>query len=332
MSTLKAGEDDSQCPEFSVLLPTHNRADVLPLAVRSVLSQTCQDFELLLVGDGCTDETADVVRGFGDARIRWFDLPKAPHFGYANRNVALREVAGQYVAHMTHDDLWLPDHLELLSACLENHGAEIAYSRWVWAGPTGTLLPSYYNLNDPRVLAAFLRRIGVGWAWGGCMPSTSVLHRRQCLDKYGYMDEALPAAADWDLWARIIQGGGGGNFAYLPVPTCLHFRANWRSESSTLPPAWKSQGSFWPPLPAVQTVRVPGGVTAQGAVWAVLSADPARWTRDLRTAVFLALDDHAARSEQITLRTIHCLRTLKGRAAPPGTWRERLLLRLLGGS
>src|SRR5688572_9109316 len=185
-------------PTFSVLLPTHNRADVLPLAIRSVLYQTLDDFELLIVGDGCTDQTSDVVREFSDPRIRWFDLSKAPNFGYANRNLVLRKARGKYIAFMAHDDLWLPDHLELLAGCMADPRVEIAYSRPLWVIPPGLLSPGTFNLHDAATLELFVAR------QSNAIPASCVVHRRTCFEKYGYWNEELSSCADLDLWARII--------------------------------------------------------------------------------------------------------------------------------
>lgn len=289
-------------PTYSVLLPTHNRADVLPFAIRSVLSQTLGDFELLVVGDGCTDRTAEVVASFDDARVRWFDLPKAPNFGYANRNVALREARGRYVAFMAHDDLWLPDHLELLAACIEKSAAEIVYSRPLWVIPEGLIAPISFNLDNPDTLDGFLSRRLTS------IPAACVVHRRDCLDRYGYWDETLPACGDWDMWARIIEGGGRGKFAYIPEPTCLHFRASWRRETDVGQPQlhiWKALHAVEGFMPAALKIDVPPGTTEQGACWTAMSANPAQWSRDLRTAVSAALDRRIVLSDELLIELMN---------------------------
>ncbi|HEX8286212.1 MAG TPA: glycosyltransferase [Pyrinomonadaceae bacterium] len=286
-------------PTFSILLPTHNRADVLPFAVASVLAQTCGDFELLVVGDGCTDATAEVVASFRDARLRWFDLPKAPGFGYANRNVALREARGDLVAFMAHDDLWLADHLELLARGLERGGAEIAYSRPLWVVPVGLLAPLVFNLHHPETLSRFVGRTF------NSIPAGCVVHRRECFDKYGYWDASLPAAADLDLWARIVEGGGRKNFAYVPEPTCLHFRANWRKEADVAQPGlhvWKALHAVEGFMPGALKLDVPAGMTEQEACWLAMSAEPSRWAAELRDAVWSVIEKRVALSDELLLR------------------------------
>src|SRR5215210_2737526 len=285
-------------PKYSILLPTHNRADVLPFAIRSVLRQTVEDFELLVVGDGCTDGTAEVVGGFDDRRIRWFDLPKAPHFGYANRNVALRKAAGELVAFMAHDDLWLPDHLELLARCLEDGGAEIAYGLPLWVIPRGLIAPLVFNLHHPETLARFAE------GKHNSIPAGCVIHRRECLDKYGYWNADLPAGGDLDMWARIVEGGGRQNFAYLPEPTCLHFRANWREGLALEQPrlhVWKALHAVEGYLPAGLKVDVPPGLTEQEAFWPAIEGNPRRWTADLRAAVHSAVEKRVASSDDMIL-------------------------------
>jgi hypothetical protein len=285
-------------PLYSVLLPTHNRADVLGFAVRSVLGQTCGDFELLVVGDGCTDGTAALVAGFGDARVRWFDLPKAPHFGYANRNVALREAAGELVAFMAHDDLWLPDHLELLARCFEQGGAEMAYSLPLWVIPRGLVAPLVFNLHDPLTLGRFVSKTH------NSIPAGCVVHRRECLDKYGYWDAGLRGNGDLDLWARIVEGGGRRNFAYLPEPTCLHFRADWRTEANVGQPAlrvWKALHAVEGFMPPALRVDVPPSVTEQEAFWLAAEGEPRRWAAELRAAVHAVIEKRVALSDEMIL-------------------------------
>lgn len=292
--------DEQKTPLFSILLPTHNRADVLPFAIRSVLWQTVQDFELLIVGDGCTDATSDVVAAFQDSRFRWFDLPKGPHFGYGNRNVALREAKGAYVAFMAHDDLWLPDHLQLLLQCLRDDRIELAYSRPLWVAPDGTITPSTFNLNHPATLDAFLTRKPHS------IPAGCVIHRRSCFSKYGYWDESLRAAGDRDMWARIIDGGGRNNFVYLAEPTCLHFRAIWKTERNAGPAelnVWKVFHQSKNFTPAGMKVSVCPGRTEQETFWKVIAPAPDRWTQELRTAVHVILDRRISLHDEVTLQS-----------------------------
>jgi len=213
-------------PRFTVLIPTHNRSRLLRLALSSVLSQTERDIEILVVGDGCTDDTADVIASFVDARIRWLDLPKASYFGYANRNIALREATGSYIAFLTDDDLLLPDHLALLAATLEESGAEWAYSRPLWITEDGLVVPFPSNLLNANELEVFLND-------RNHIPSSCVMHQRSCLEKYGYWPEDIPSGGDWRYWIRIIEGGGRANLDCCPIPTVLHFTASWRVKRAT---------------------------------------------------------------------------------------------------
>ena len=272
-------------PLVSILLPTHNRVDVLPFAIRSVLAQTVQDFELLVVGDGCTDDTAGVVQGFNDSRIYWFDLPKGPAFGYANRNTVLQKAQGEFIAYMSHDDLWLYDHLERLLPFFDSQNIEIAFSRPLWVIPSGKIVPEIYNLNHGPTLDVFLNK--KNW-----IPSNCAIHRRTCFLKYGYWDDTLPIAGDWDLWKRIINGGKRENFVYLSESTCLHFKASWRDESYDNVLGFR----FWrwlfdsDQMPVALEVGISDGMTEQRAIWEAMSSTPRIWAGKVRTAVVQVLD------------------------------------------
>ena len=279
--------------KFSILTPTHNRADVLPFAIRSVMAQTETDWELFVVGDGCTDNTASIVAEFSDPRIRWLDLPKGPGFGYKNRNLAFRQMRGHYIALLGHDDIWLPDHLALLSRCLEQNRAEWAYSRPIWSEPGGALLPGDFDLaTDATKRKKFLQRKLNG------IPASCVLHLRDCFARYGYWNETLPEGGDFDMWVRIIAGSGC--LGYLSMPTCLHFRANWR-ETSNVISRLMACPKLLRELPAL---RLPAGRTDQESAWNCMAKDP-DWVTSVRLAVDRA-DELLDEKAKHRLTTIYC--------------------------
>lgn len=241
-------------PRYTVLLPTHNRADVVGLAIQSVLAQSERDFELLVVGDGCTDSTAEVVKAFDDRRITWFDLPKAAGFGYANRNVALRQATGELVAFMAHDDLMLPDHLALMVQSFSEPGTEWAYSRPLWVSDDGVVIPFAVDLFVPEQLHVFLNE-------HNSIPASCVVYRRSLHERVGLWPEDEPDAADWEMWKRMVAPVNGSNLAYVRQPTTLHFRADWRTGRSWGPPplvAWLA-AAHAPSWPASLRFSVAGG-------------------------------------------------------------------------
>jgi glycosyltransferase involved in cell wall biosynthesis len=204
-------------PRFSILMPTHSRVDVIGLAIQSVLDQTVEDFELLVVGDGCSPGTAEVVDAFQDARIRFFDLPKAPSYGYANRNIALREARGDLIGFAADDDLLFPDHLEILADGLKG-GAAIAYSQALWVSTDGIAAPFLTNLELADEFRVFTEV-------GNTIPASCFLYRADCLPSRDVWPEDVASGGDWQLWRRIMRENPRNPLTYCRVPTVLHFSA-----------------------------------------------------------------------------------------------------------
>src|SRR5689334_5131336 len=114
----------AQSPRVSVIIATFNQSRALRCAIRSVLWQTLQDFELLVVGDACTDDSEQVVTSFDDPRVRWHNLAENSGNQPAPNNKGLELARGDYIAYLGHDDLWYPTHLETLVSRLETAGAD----------------------------------------------------------------------------------------------------------------------------------------------------------------------------------------------------------------
>lgn len=128
-------------PLISVVVATYNRAQILrDRVIESVLAQTYQNFELIIVGDGCTDETADMIAQVNDPRIRFYNLDerssypeKAAHrwmvAGVPPMNRGNAEAKGKWIAHLDDDEIFEPDHLEQLLKYAQRHNLEFVYSK-----------------------------------------------------------------------------------------------------------------------------------------------------------------------------------------------------------
>jgi glycosyltransferase involved in cell wall biosynthesis len=102
-----------------------------------LLRSTYSDWELLVIGDGCTDDTETVVASFGDPRIYFYNLPQNAGEQSVPNNEGLRRARGRYIAFLNHDDLWFPDHLQGLVQAIEKHNADFVYAIEIGISPMG---------------------------------------------------------------------------------------------------------------------------------------------------------------------------------------------------
>ncbi len=196
-------------PRFSAVIPAYNAAATLGSAVRSVLSQTSQDFEVIIVDDGSTDDTANHARRFEeDRRVR---VVSQPNQGLAGaRNTGIAHARGRYVGLLDSDDLWMPGYLEVMGAALDaDPGAGFAYTDG-WAlddesrriRRATTMARAHPPASPPADAGAFLRL----FVNGNFVPAETLV-RRAALDEVGNFNEALQAAEDYELWLRMLAHG-----------------------------------------------------------------------------------------------------------------------------
>jgi len=195
-------------PTASVIIPTYNCSGPLRLTLETVLWQDLEDFEVWVIGDGCTDESAEVVASFDDPRLHWVNLSENSGGPSRPRNEALRRARGQYVASLGHDDLWFPWHLSSLTACIEQSGASFAYSLGALIGPCGCLAAFSLPLRKNHVKA-------------GLSPS-NWMHRQTLIETVGPWASHVKAGDDLEflkrLWASRVSMSFCRQFSVLKFP------------------------------------------------------------------------------------------------------------------
>ena len=183
-------------PLVTVIIPTRDRADLLPRAVASALGQTWTALEILIVDDGSVDDTAGVLAGFDDPRIRVLRR-HTPGGVSAARNEAVRAARGDYLALLDSDDEWLPKKTERQLAYMASTGHAVSQTQEIWMRGGKRVNPTRIHTKpDGCFFEAALEMCLVS-------PSTTMF-ARGVIEAAGLFDESLPACEDYDLWLRIM--------------------------------------------------------------------------------------------------------------------------------
>lgn len=187
-------------PLVSVIMPCYNSERFVAQSIQSVLTQTLPDFELIVVDNGSSDHTVELIRSIQDSRIRL--LIENRKGVSAARNIGIRSAVGEFIAFLDSDDTWAVTLLQELSTSLLQHeGAVLAYCGWQNSGLPGPrgepFIPPDYEQSDKAEQLL-----------GNCRwPIHAALSRRSAVLRAGCFDEHYSHAEDFALWLRVcIQG------------------------------------------------------------------------------------------------------------------------------
>jgi len=184
-------------PNISVVIPVHNGTNYLRESIASVLAQTYTDYELLVINDGSTDGTWDLIQSYGE-HVRGFCKANG---GVASAlNLGLKEMQGRWFAWLSHDDLWLPEKLEKQVAFLEaNPQFKACYTDFFVIDAKGKILR---EVNTPWYPRPQSMRVLFGRMYiGGC----TMMIDRACFDRVGLFNENLRTTQDVEMWFRILR-------------------------------------------------------------------------------------------------------------------------------
>jgi glycosyltransferase involved in cell wall biosynthesis len=201
----------------SVMMPAYNADKYIGLAIESVLAQTYGNWELLVVNDGSTDRTVEVVSRFTDSRIRLFNKPNGGES--TARNMALDHARGELIAYLDADDIYLPDHLAVTVAFLEeNKERGAVYTDGGHIDQNGSRLASLQSRRrgpfEGRIFEEVVRASDV---FG---PPMCVVLRHDTVARHHLRyDPSIVIGPDWDFFIRYADLV---TFGYLPLVTGLY--------------------------------------------------------------------------------------------------------------
>ncbi len=214
--------------KVSVVIPTYNRAAYLVEAIQSVLAQTFRDFEIVIVDDGSTDNTADVVKTINDSRLHY--IFQENRGVSAALNTGWRAAGGEYIGILGSDDMWLPTCLQELVQTLETSPhLGVVYARAQGMDARGEPLTQLVGARE-RFAGETLKSL----VYGDFVCPIAVVIRRAALERVGGYDESLIANEDWDLWLRLAPYYGIGYVPRVLARYRFHTQNLTRTDSSRM--------------------------------------------------------------------------------------------------
>jgi glycosyltransferase involved in cell wall biosynthesis len=187
-------------PAISVVLPVHNRADVLGRAIRSVLDQKLEAFELIIVDDGSTDDSVSIARSFDDARIQIIELGQN-RGGNVARNTGVRAAKATLIAFLDSDDTYLPEKLEVVAAEFEDSPTlELLVDSFVKIQQSGARIVRKNPIIRDREL--FRRALFTRVLWKA---TPSISAKKEAIVRAGMFDETLRRLQDFDFLIRASE-------------------------------------------------------------------------------------------------------------------------------
>lgn len=217
-------------PLVSVIVPTHNRPDMLATAISSILAQTMQSFEIIVVNDAGTD-VRPVLERFGD-RENIRHLAHETNRGLAAaRNTGINAARGKYIAYLDDDDTYYPNHLETLVGYLESNDCRVAYTDANCAIQQKAA-NGFVTVKKEVVYSRDFDYDAILYV--NFIPVLCIIHEKACLSLSGMFDEYLSRHEDWDLWIRMSRHE---RFAHIKTVTCEYtYRPDGSSMTSSSAP------------------------------------------------------------------------------------------------
>jgi glycosyltransferase involved in cell wall biosynthesis len=188
-------------PKVDIIIPAYNAARYLPAAIESVEAQTFADWRILLVDDGSTDNTPEVLAPFIDRLGSRLKYIRKPNGGLpAARNTAIRNSSAEFLALLDADDVWLPCRLAESLACFEGRPqVGLAYGFNARIDAEGKVIDTFdrrQKHGEGRIAPyIYMRKVD--------LPCPTITFRRKCVEEVGPFDEKMRATEDRDLWFRI---------------------------------------------------------------------------------------------------------------------------------